>query len=97
MGYSTEENMVRVDFFKKSGKWYVTEAVKFLYYFTPGSPHSRAGGSEMDIVHAFEESLRAHLKDKEGGDGLRLAGMTAVCLEPYHEHAHPLMLTVPET
>lgn len=25
----------------------------------------------------------------------RLAGMTAVCLEPYHESAHPLMVKVP--
>ena len=29
MGYSEDETMVRVDFFKPSGKWYTTEAVKW--------------------------------------------------------------------
>ena len=25
---------------------------------------------------------------------VRHRGMTAVCLEPYHEHSHPIMMTV---
>ena len=25
--------------------------------------------------------------------GTRLSSMTIVCLEPYHEHAHPIMMT----
>ena len=29
MGYSEDESMVRVDFFKPSGKWYCTEAIKW--------------------------------------------------------------------
>lgn len=40
-------------------------------------------------IHAtFAANLKAHL-------GGRLAGMTAVCLKPYHEYAHPLMMKVP--
>ena len=73
MGYSDKPQMVRVDFFKESGKWYTTEAVEWLQY---------AGC----LIHdAFERSLQKHLKG-------RLEGMTAVCLKPYHEHSHPIML-----
>lgn len=32
MGYSEDSEMVRVDFFKPSGKWYTTEAIKWLDY-----------------------------------------------------------------
>lgn len=74
MNYSDDDNMVRVDFFKDSGKWYTTEAVKWLEY--------------KGLIHdAFRKSLDAHL-------GGRLKGMTAVCLEPYHEHSHPITLKV---
>lgn len=75
--YSDSPSMVRVDFFKPSGKWYTTEAMEWLYLST------------MDIHDVFAHSLEAHL-------GGRLRGMTAVCLEPSHEHAHPLMIQVPQ-
>jgi len=75
-GYSADDSMVRVDFFKESGKWYMTEAVKFIDY------------ARDDIQAAFRDSLREHFKDNPS----RLKGMTAVCLEPYHKWAHPLMI-----
>jgi hypothetical protein len=53
MGYSAEEDMVRVDFFKTSGKWYTTEAVKWT-----------GGYSNQDIHEAFKKSLRSHLKNR---------------------------------
>lgn len=82
MGYSDDDTNVRVDFFKESGKWYTTEAVKWT------------GGSTDILIHeAFIISLENHLH-KEGSAELRLSGMTAVCLEPYHENAHPLMVKV---
>ncbi len=74
MGYTTDPEMVRVDFFKPSGKWYATESIKWVSNW---SAHSC-------IYGGFKRSLRAALGD-------RLQGMTAVCLEPYHELAHPLM------
>ena len=43
------------------------------------------GYGDVEIHAAFAESLRDHLKG-------RLHGMVAVCLEPYHAYAHPLML-----
>jgi hypothetical protein len=49
MGYTNDPAMVRVDFFKPSGKWYTTEAVKWIGYSDP-------------LIHdAFAESLRRHL------------------------------------
>lgn len=45
----------------------------------------------FDWIHLeFKTSLRNHLKD----DKERLSGMTAVCLEPYNENSHPLMIKV---
>ena len=45
--YSTTANSVRVDFFKKSGKWYATEAVMWLDY------------REKDIHKGLRDSLIA--------------------------------------
>lgn len=76
MGYCDDDSYVRVDFFKPSGKWYTTEAVKWT-----GAYHSKNG-----LIHdAFAQSLRDHL-------GNRLNDMDAVCLEPYHEHSHPISI-----
>lgn len=79
MNYADSPASVRVDFFKESGKWYCTEAVEWLHY------------DGAAIHEAFRAALRDHLLE----DGrLRLEEMTAVCLEPYHVHAHPLMMKV---
>lgn len=50
MGYTTEDNRVRVDFFKESGKWYTTESVEWVGY-------------NEYIFDEFKESLRLHFKD----------------------------------
>lgn len=76
MGYTTNDSMVRVDFFKESGKWYTTEAVAWT------------GPFEGDSIDAFKQSLRDHFKDEPH----RLSTMDAVCLEPYHELSFPIML-----
>lgn len=81
MNYTDDARSVRVDFFKENGKWYTTEAVRWHPDMYCGSP----------IHEAFKKTLEQHLKY---GDGLRLEGMWAVCLEPYHEHAYPLMMKV---
>lgn len=54
MNYSADEAMVRVDFFKPSGKWYATEAVKFIRF-------------DGCIYAAFAESLRQHLGSRMQG------------------------------
>lgn len=86
MNYSDDPFMVRVDFFKPSGKWYTTEAVKWLSY------------DNISIIKAFAKSLKNHLKKPEGlqpsNGELRLSGMIAICLNPYHEYSTPAMLEV---
>jgi len=75
----TDNQTVTVYFFKSSGKWYSTEAVKWTgkYY-----------GNEQLIYDAFKQSLRDHFKDYPK----RLGDMDAVCVEPYHEHEHPICI-----
>ena len=85
MGYSDSDSDVRVDFFRVSenghiGKWYTTEAVKWTGEWD----------SNKQLIHdAFKKSLRDHFKQRR-----RLGGMVAVCLEPYHEHSHPITIHV---
>lgn len=81
MGYSADETMVRVDFFKPSGKWYTTEAVKWTgdYRFE----------TRKKLIHeSFAKSLRDHFQDTPN----RLSDMDAICLHPYHKHEHPIQL-----
>jgi len=80
MGYSENPAMVRVDFFKDSGKWYTTEAVLWR-----GNGFEQNSG--CDLFSQFQVSLREHLNG-------RLSGMWAVCLHPYHRHEHPIMICV---
>ena len=80
--YSNSADMVRVDFFRPSGKWYCTEAVKWT------------GEYERGLLHReFAKSLHDHLYT---GGVKRLAGMQAICLEPFHQHSHPIILMVDE-
>jgi hypothetical protein len=90
MGFSDDNSMVRVDFFKPSGKWYMTEAVKWT-----GPYHGTDEHGKITLLHdAFRQSLRDHLVQTDGRT--RLAGMRAICLEPYHEYAVPLCFDIPE-
>lgn len=77
--YSINPADVRVDFFKPSGKWYTTECVRWT-----GEWEAKKQG----LFDAFKQSLKDHFK----GDPNRLSGMTVVCLNPYHEYSHPIML-----
>lgn len=76
MGYVEDPHMVRVDFFKPSGKWYTTEGMKWTGGWS---------GKKQLIHDAFAKSLKDHLDD-------RLSDMDAICLHPYHEFEHPIML-----
>jgi hypothetical protein len=90
MGYSEDAHMVRVDFFKSSGKWYVTEAIKWLQYNARETPDSKI----VSIYDAFKNSLMEALYS-DLTKKVRLAAMTAVCLDPYYEHACPVLMKVP--
>lgn len=74
MNYSQNPAMVRVDFFKESGKWYATEQMEWTHW---------SGKFLIHDVFAWclISNFNGHYHD-----------MTAVCLKPCHEHAHPIML-----
>lgn len=76
MHYSNQPSMVRVDFWKPSGKWYATEEMPFLYGW---------GENKLLIHEAFKRSLKVCF-------GNRFSGMDVTCLEPYHEHSRPIQL-----
>jgi hypothetical protein len=84
--YSDDAASVRVDFFKESGKWYCTEAVKWpegLYF-------AKIASGQYNLIHdAFRKALDDHFGNKP-----RLKGMRAICLEPYHENSHPISIIV---
>ena len=86
MHYSDKPESVRVDFWKPSGKWYCTEAVIWTGEYK----------SEDQLIHdSFAKALLDHLTE-DGQVGLRLEGMRATCLDPCHEHSHPISLMVDE-
>ncbi len=95
MNFSQDPRMVRVDFFKPSGKWVETLAVRWLDY----------GNSCTLIYDDFLESLRVALKLRPDqchpntgpGPHYSHSGCSAVCLSPYHKNAYPLLLTAPWT
>ena len=80
MNFSNDASSVRVTFFKENGKYYTTEAIKW------------ADGmyDKCLILKAFAITLEKHLWD-EKSKRYRLYDMMAICLEPYHEHSHPIM------
>ncbi len=87
--YSDDPAMVRVDFWKSSGKWYTTEAVKWSGKWHGSIKDGICTQQETQyIFDAFAQSLREYFKDNPD----RLSDMDATCLEPYHEHSHPIQL-----
>ena len=101
MGYTTREHMVRVDFFRERGKWYVTEAVAFDYgvHTDPGKLPEPEDAARWGPERLLARSLVAHLC-RRGPDGKPIAGeprlseMWAICLEPYCPASFPQMMRV---
>jgi hypothetical protein len=91
--YSDDADSVRVDFFKPSCKWYTTEAIKWTAEYSSDGYGSPTGKPRL-LHDIFSGLLLSNLFNKET-QRVRLAGMWAVCLDPYHEHTHPLMIRVP--
>ena len=50
MGFNVDDAVCRVEFFKQSGKWYITEAVRMINY-------------DASPVEILKESLREHFTD----------------------------------
>lgn len=72
--------IVRVDFFKQSGKWHAKEGMLWDRYKSVDS-------------NGYESLRDTFLRCLKNQFGDRYNGMIAVCLEPYHEHSYPVMVT----
>lgn len=77
--FSTNESCVRVDIFKASGKWYSTFAIDMAGYY-----------KEPSLKEALAKALYEQTRYKEDEEG----DLFAVCLDPYHENSHPIMIKV---
>lgn len=91
MAFTTNTGRVRVDFFKPSGKWYGTASVDMTAHYK---------GDSGNLIHdAFMAACRAEKDNPQGEwghtftpDDWIAGGGSIVCLEPYHEHSHPIMV-----
>jgi hypothetical protein len=82
MGYTEKNWMVRADRFKASGKWYDMFALDMegLYGADQGAP----------LIHeAVCRALNAQVLRTDHPHPE--SGWFVVVLEPYHEHAHPIV------
>lgn len=89
MHYSDNPGHVRIDFFttfedNRPGlrKWYMTEKLDMGPFYG------------YSLIHnAFRAALAKHFK---GAVTYNWRGreMEVICLEPFHEHAHPVSLTL---
>lgn len=76
--FSENPGMVRVEYFKDSGKWYMTEAIDMSeWYFEPM------------VQNAVRKALDASRPERPSG---WWSSFNIVVLEPYHEHGIPVML-----
>lgn len=78
MGYTTDSGMVRVDYFKPSGKWYMTEAIDMSPWY-----------NRDDIYQAVEFALDDSRPERNSG---WWSQFTVVVLKPYHKNAYPIMI-----
>ncbi len=80
MGFTIENNMVRVDLFKESGKYKDTISLKFDRYFT-----------EIDNkIELIDDTFKRCMQEQYPN----IRNCICVCLDPYHEHSYPLMLRI---
>ena len=79
--YSSNEGMVKVDFYRVSGKWYMTEAWDMSKFYN----------ERMGPVEAVEKMLSTTER------GVHLMEQFIVVVdEPYHAQAYPVMLVKEE-
>ena len=101
MGFVDDPQMVRVDLFRTSGKWITTLSIRWDRFFVKEVQRNQINnGPDQDssVVHdgqittelihdTFRRLIREQRPNFEGH---------AICLKPYHENAHPLMITFKE-
>ena len=81
MGYTTNSSHVRVDRFKESGKWYDTLEINMENHY-----------DDLNIYKALRDSINETMQFENYVQRWLSQGGSFVCLEPYHQHSHPVML-----
>lgn len=81
MNYSDNPGHCRVDFFMASGRWYTTEVIDMSGLY-----------NEKSLYRAVALAINKQITTDTGH--IRMAGMVAIVLEPYHVNAFPIMLKV---
>lgn len=74
--YSDNSGSVKVDFYKPSGKWYMTEAWDMSQYYTTDITSIDA------VLKMFEDKGKSEMLNR----------FIVVVDEPYHQHEVPVML-----
>lgn len=98
MGYTSNDNMVRADFFKPSGKWKYTDALDMteLYWDTCGQRACPGNaGNEHPIGHSLWDALArswVRLAQIRPDGHVPYQDLIMVVLEPIHEHGHPVAM-----
>ncbi len=98
MGFTMKEGMVRIDFFRETGKWHETEEVcmKDFYFGSRESAAGRGQARHYSLPEAVICALRADPRFRRSDGSFRYAGCWAVVLKPYHEFKHPQLFRIPE-
>ena len=80
--YSENPNMVRVDYWTESGKWYMTEAVDMN------------AGYDVPLVHvAVELAMNDHWEKTRSTERRRAWNQFTITIaEPYHMSEYPVMI-----
>lgn len=83
MNYSDYPYQCRLDIFKPSGKWHMTTVIELDdgLYHEPIIQNAVIKGIEKAMGVGYIETH---------------PGWSAVCLEPYHENTHPIMIKFEE-
>lgn len=83
--YTTNPAHCRVDIFKPSGKWYCTVVIDM-------SGHYNGGLVEDHVRYCLLNKVVPGDIILNNEKYMLSQGYMAVCLEPYHEHSHPVMI-----
>ena len=89
--YSNNPGLVRVDLFKPSGKWYATGSIDMSEHYNDAGLHEAilVACEQQRVGEGSQEGWPVMVPPREWLSD----GGTIVCLQPYHEHSHPIMLT----
>ena len=79
-GFSLNPQIVRIDLFNENYKWYTTLELKWDRY------NDKTDSNYEHIIDTFKRCMKEQHPSYKS--------YYAICLSPYHEFAHPLMVEI---